>query len=82
MCDTCAKYTNMNGIRGVPSGQANIVGVRSSGSNRRVSSSVRRYLLNSRSNKYIYNIKRLVEQIYCMRFIRKVMFSVFYIECK
>lgn len=41
MCDTCAKYTNMNGIRGGPVGTQTLVGVRSSGSNRRVSSSVR-----------------------------------------
>ena len=40
MCDTCAKYTNMNGIRGGPTGSSNLVGVRSSGSSRRVSSSV------------------------------------------
>ena len=40
MCDTCAKYTNMNGIRGGPTGTSTLVGVRTSGSNRRVSSSV------------------------------------------
>ena len=40
MCDTCAKYTNMNGIRGGPTGSSTLVGVRTSGSNRRVSSAV------------------------------------------
>ena len=47
MCDTCAKYTNMNGIRGGPSVTSALVGVRSSGSNRsgRVSSSVRLFSL-------------------------------------
>ena len=45
MCDTCAKYTNMNGIRGGPTGPSALVGVRSSGSNRRVSSSVSHFQL-------------------------------------
>ena len=44
MCDTCAKYTNMNGIRGGQPVTSALVGVRSSGANRsgRVTSSVRR----------------------------------------
>ena len=84
MCDTCANYAKMNGIRGGPPGTSPLVGVRSSGSNRRVSASVRHSFTHKRTHTHLYiyiyiYIYNVVLQIYIFN---KFIFSISGAECQ